>query len=142
MPPPPPAIDCPPTFNNAVEAVPPPSPVAAAPEGEFDWAQLNPLSWGGTVPNQVAERGADWLLPTGQTAKADAATIRRIRFLKDTGAGQNVESLYRILGAPSSVTTDQQTGKPAVVFWETTEAAVIVGVLTDSADSYLAVRVQ
>jgi hypothetical protein len=113
-------------------------------ENEFDWAQLNPLSWGSAPApvDSTAERGADWLTPTGQTAKADAATIRRIRFLKDTGAGQNVESLYRILGAPSSVTVDQQTGKPAVVFWETTEAAVIVGVLADSTDSYLAVRVQ
>jgi hypothetical protein len=131
--------DCPPTAPIATA----PAPVQPAPEEQsygIDWDGLGrTFGWQQDQPAQ-AERGAEWLQPTGSQVAATPQAVKRLRYLADGGAGQNVESIYRILGRPSRVTLDDRTRQAAIAYWDTSGGTVI-GVVAESGDQYLGVSV-
>jgi hypothetical protein len=138
--------DCPPTAPIATAPAPiatEPAPVQSAPEEQsygIDWAGLGKaIGWQQDQPAQ-AERGATWLQPTGSQVAATPQAVKRLRYLADGGAGQNVESIYRILGRPSRVMLDDRTQKAAIAYWDTSGGTVI-GVVAESGDQYLGVSV-
>lgn len=83
---------------------------------------------------------AEWLSPIGAAVDLRIQTVSRMRYLAQGGAGQNVESIYRVLGRPTRVDLDNSTKQVAIAYWETPHGQII-GVVAESGDHYLAVKV-
>jgi hypothetical protein len=143
--------DCPPQYApiaESIAATPPATPTAEQPPGfEVDWAGLgrtvapNLSNW--LNPQQqpaVSTRGSDWLKPIGGQVEIPSKALRTVRNLKTGGAGQNVETIYKLLGQPTRVDLDNVSGKPAIAYWDTSNGTII-GVVNETEPSYLVVKV-
>jgi hypothetical protein len=145
--------DCPPQYVASA-----PTPVAqAAPVPqttdtptatgfEVDWNGLgrtvapNLSNWLNPQQPAVSIRGADWLKPIGGQVEVADKAFRTVRNLRSGGAGQNIETIYNLLGQPTRVDLDNATGKPAIAYWDS-QSGTIIGVVSETESSYLGIGI-
>jgi hypothetical protein len=142
--------DCPPQYvaPKPIAAAPPASPTSEQPPGfEIDWDGLgrtvapNLSNW--LNPQQqptVSTRGSDWLKPIGGQVEVPSKALRTVANLKAGGAGQNVETIYKLLGQPTRVDLDNVSKKPAIAYWDI-PSGTIIGVVDDTSSSYLGIGI-
>jgi hypothetical protein len=122
------------------------TPAPTAPGFEIDWDGLsrtvapNLSNWLNPQQPAALTRGADWLKPIGGQVEISAKALKTITHLKAGGAGQNVETIYKLLGQPTRVDLDNASGKPAIAYWNT-PSETIIGVVSETDPSYLGIGI-
>lgn len=134
----------PPSPPAAVVAVPaPPSTPEAEDNFSFDglmrWVAPNTYGqWVAPPTPSPAARNSSQLNPTGSPITLSSPQLKTLSNLKP-GGGQGVETMWKLLGSPTRVDLDSQSGTPVVSYWDT-DGGTVIGVLDAGATRYEAVK--
>lgn len=133
--------------------VAPPTPLAAVPatpstpeaednfsfDGLMRWVAPNTYGqWVQPPTPSPAARASSQLTPTGLPITLSVAQLKTLNNLKP-GGGQGIETMWKLLGAPTRVDLDSQSSAPVVSYWDS-DGGTIIGVLNAEATRYEAVK--